>query len=234
MASATTREYLNASKSAWVELGQLDEELSAYGSAEFQKLFDLHPAERGQVVMFNKNVESPRWHQSFGNTPKYNPSVHDARSYMYAASHAKLCENMPAELLPFLDHFNAREPQGSGKFDQMIVNWFGDENDYLPAHADCMIGLLVQSPIVCITLVGADPAPPSGPIEPRTFLIRPRKGELEAVQRQREIPTRHGCTIRMGGDMQAKFVHQIKKMPQGTRAAPRISITLRKSAVQDM
>jgi hypothetical protein len=67
---------LTKSKSAWIEIAKVPDELCTYAQSNFDTLFQLHPAERGKVIMgqncIHNETESTRWHASYLNTPKWD------------------------------------------------------------------------------------------------------------------------------------------------------------------
>jgi len=197
----STREDL--SDDSWLDVGDLPEHLFVSTDApwEFQQLWDLHPEEHHEIVIYGQPHQTPRWQQAYG------------RDYAFSGGMAKAAE-LPEEFEPYLEWANEL---GYGEFNQFLVNWYADGNHYIGSHADDEGPLRKNSPIVTITLCGEGDA--------RTFRIRNKKTK-EIV---RDVETTNGLVMIMGGRFQQEFKHEIVKVT-GKRAesmAPSISITLR-------
>ncbi|KAG9563613.1 hypothetical protein KCU71_g5120, partial [Aureobasidium melanogenum] len=191
---------------SFVVLDTLPDDLKKYGADAFDTLFNLHPEERGKVQMQNGEVESPRWHKSFLNTPTFDPTLH--YSYMFSGQDdSGIRDPLPDAFLPFLEYVN-RDDAG---YDQVVINWYKDGQDYTAQHSDCEEGMEEGADIVIISLG-----------DERLFKIRPKNSSHAEDLR---IPCPHGSVLTMGGHTQKFFRHGV---PKSTSKDPRISITFRK------
>lgn len=212
---------LTTDGNARIEIDTLPEYLTAYARMHYKSLFSLHPTQRGQVSMFSKNVVSHRWHQSFMNTPKYDARFF-GKSYMFSAANKNESVNapLPFPFEPFLTYMNSLEPK-SNPYNQVVINWYADGNDFIARHSDCTIGMQADSPIAVISLCE------SADDTPRLFQVLPKQSTPNSVYSRVDVTCRHGTIIKMCGNTQETFRHGVPKTRNGVSAS-RISITLRK------
>jgi alkylated DNA repair dioxygenase AlkB len=214
-----TRLNITRSGSAWIMIGQLPDSLKAYGRENFEKLFDLHPKERGKVNMGNKSeireTESPRWHAAYLNTPTWNPSLET--SYMFsgidkAKSPTRI--ELPEMFRPFYDHMNTL-----GKYNQVVANWYKDGSDFIAFHSDYSYGTPKDTDVAILSLYSSDE-------DYRIFSIRAKQNETlpDAVFNRIDIKVHHGSILFMHGDTQEKFRHGVPKMESSSK---RVSLTFR-------
>lgn len=212
--------YLTKSKSAWITITWLSDELINYSQNQYQSLFNLHPNERGKVVLHEDEVQSSRWHKSYLNTP-IRKAIHAKKSYMYAGK--ELIDNdlsLPNLFQPFLNFINKTER--IDQYNQVIVNWYLNGQDYIAAHSDCQIDMKPNAGISIITLCEKEE-------HFRELRFTPKKingTENDAIYNHVKIATIHGSIITMHGDTQSKFRHKIPKALNIDTS--RISITFRK------
>lgn len=187
-------------KSSWVDYCVLPKNL-ILDESDFKTIWDLHPDEHLNVKIYGKLIPVPRWQQSYG------------RNYEFSGIVAKGIE-FPDELKPYIDFANSIGYPGT--FNSALVNWYQDGNHYIGSHADGINKLVVDSPIITITLCL--------PGEPRIFRIRNSQKVIV-----KDIPTTNGLIITMGGKFQRELKHEIVKMcgKKAKKAGARISITLR-------
>jgi alkylated DNA repair dioxygenase AlkB len=211
--------YLSESKSCWITIEWLSEELMAYATENYQTLFNIHPLQRGKVVMFNnEECVSPRWHRSYLHQPIRNTDRQ--HSYMYSGSERFEDLSLPIPFQKFLYFLNKRET--SCPYNQMIVNWYETGNDYIAPHSDCEEGILPTTGIAIISLCEDEKAP-------RVLSLRPKKlkdGKNDNLYNRVNIQMNHGCIITMYGDTQKRFKHSIPKALDNSTS--RISLTFRK------
>lgn len=212
--------YLTKSKSAWITITWLSDELINYSQNQYQSLFNLHPIERGKVVMYDEEVQSSRWHKSYLHTPMRN-LIHAKKSYMYAGKNLEDDDfSLPNLFQPFLDFINKTER--NDQYNQVIVNWYLNGQDYIAAHSDCQIDMKPNAEISIITLCEKEE-------HFRELRFTPKKingTENDAIYNHVKIATINGSIITMHGDTQIKFRHKIPKALDIDTS--RISITCRK------
>ena len=218
---------LTKTGTAQIRLSKLSDEMSRFTRENFDKMFEMHPENRGRVLMRNNEVESSRWHQSYLNTPKFKEEVHGERSYMYSGREP-VVQDLPQEFRRVLDYFNELETTGEEKYNQVIVNWYLNGNDYTAAHSDCEIDMVENAPIVIISIQGKTDDHLN-----RTLVVKPqlyfRQQGGDYIHEKYDILMPHGTVVEMCGDMQQKFTHKLPK--ESPEFPPRISITLRKFKV---
>jgi alkylated DNA repair dioxygenase AlkB len=203
---------------SYITMSTLPSDLTLYATNTFTTLFNHHPTSRGKVQMPTGEHESPRWHKSYLNTPSPNPTSH--YSYMFSGHNdTSNRDQLPSAFLPFLDYVN-RE---GGGYNQVVVNWYKDGQDYTPQHSDCEDGMEEGADIVVISLG-----------DERLFKIRPKNLKREEVDGDMGVVAKgegldvacpHGSVLTMGGQTQKFFRHGV---PKSASEAPRISITFRK------
>lgn len=211
--------YLTKSKSAWIRISWISDDLIHFAKNYYSQLFDLRPTERGKVILYDKEVKTHRWNKSYLQTPLYS-NLHLKRSYMYAGKDFNNDTSLPVLLQPFLDFINQEEKHD--KYNQMIANWYADGNDFIAAHSDCEINMKQDAGIAILTLCEEDN-------DARELIFTSKKtndNENDFIYRQLKIITLNGCIITMHGDTQKKFKHKIPKALH--IKSSRMSLTFRK------
>ena len=208
--------YLTKNKSSWITISHLPEELSIYTQNNFNILFNLHPTTRGKIIMFDKEVDSSRWHQSYLKTPKYDPNR--KCSYMFSGieNNEYINTPLPEEFTKYYNFMKNIDP----KYNQVVGNWYENKEDHIAFHSDCELGMINNAVVSILSFNESDMS-----IETeRTLIIRPKiykKGLASDVF----IKLRHGSIITMGGDIQKEFVHGILKEKEDK--SRRISLSFR-------
>lgn len=204
---------LNLFKS-FLKIDFLPESLSKYSAVNFGLLFSAHPEERGKVLVYNKDETNPkwttlncnRWSASFGKTPKKDDNV--LKSYMFEENSNR---ELPVDFLPFDAHFKKLDKANN----QIIVNWYGDNTDYIAMHSDCEAGMIPNHTISMVNLYE------DGNNEnPRTFTVQNKK-TLETI----DVVLEHGMVITMGGEMQKHYRHGVSTLEK--ECPKRISVSFR-------
>jgi alkylated DNA repair dioxygenase AlkB len=213
-----TKIYLSESESSWLTIEWLSEELMTYATENYQSLFEIHPLERGKVIMNNEEIVSPRWHRSYLHQPELG-STHKS-SYMYSGIEGFEDLALPTPFQKFLDFLNQKEPLN--KYNQVIANWYADGTDYIAKHSDCQKGMVPNADIKNITLCEDERFPRELKITPK----KSKNGINDNLFAQVRIQLKHGCIITMHGDTQNKFRHGVPKALDNHTS--RISLTFRK------
>lgn len=211
--------YLTKSKSAWLTIEWLSEELIEYTKDQYQKLFQLRPIERGKVVIHDQETQSSRWHRSYLNTPLHNAN-YENRSYMYSGKDPSDDASLPELFQPYLDFSNKEKCED--EYNQVIINWYLNGNDYIAAHSDCQMHMKPNAGIALITLCEKEE-------DFRELQFTPKKTSLtenDFIYNRLKISALNGSIITMYGDTQNKFRHKVPKSAHINTS--RISITLRK------
>ncbi len=185
------REYLT--KNSWLDVFYLPDDLCN----DFNKLWELHPQEPAEVMMYGKLIKTPRYQQSY------------LKNYNFSGVEHKSLQ-LPEEFKTYLDYINNLK---YGNFDQVLVNWYADGSKYIGTHSDDERSLIQDSPIITISLG-----------EERKFRIRDRNGKII-----KDVMTKNGLVLVMGGKFQKEFKHEIVKIggKKGELTDSRVSITFR-------
>lgn len=192
LANAPHEEVVNFTRTqltpnSWIDAGQLPVKLYP----DFNALWALHPEKRDQFM----GNPVPRWIQSYGVPYTFSGKVHNALP-------------IPEILHPIHEWV---DNLGLGKFNQVLVNWYKDQNDSISAHSDNEGPLLKNSPIVSVSF-GAN----------RTFAIQNK----ETKGKKMRIKMPDGTVLIMGGAMQSEYTHEVPKEPKEV-LGPRINLTFR-------
>lgn len=146
---------LTHDNSAWITTENLPNTLSQYTSVNFNKMFDTHDESRGRVLVFNKDRLNPRWNEiecsrwckSYLNTPKFDNSV--MKNYMFSGLNIEnINDELPTIFEPLYNHMKKLD----GRYNQVVVNYYGDNNDYIPQHSDCEAGMVDNHKIAVMNL----------------------------------------------------------------------------------
>lgn len=215
----------------WIEIGNLglEAEQSRY---LFEKIWASRPEDDQTVMMAGKKVVIPRKQRAYLN------------SYKFSGSEAKAHLSTP-EIDYFLQIANSL---GYGSFNQILVNWYADGNEYIGPHADNTKPLQEDLPsdgkkdggytrkgahgeytIVTITL--CPPEPPHRIFRVTSILTGKNTGKQTGKKGQiwkKDYECHDGTVLVMRGNFQSHFKHQIPKGSKKIDYPPRISLTFRK------
>ncbi len=190
----------NLDSSSWIDKGILPPVLSA---ENFDDIWNMHPSEHGQVMIYGKIMNTPRWQKSYGFDYSFSGMNHEA-------------DAIPYNMQPFMDWANSLGYPGS--FNQMLINWYQDGSHYIGSHSDDETQLIRNSCIISVSL-GTE----------RLFRIRDKK--FKSVVEN--ISLTHGDVVVMGGKMQKRYKHEIVKVSgkKGKSVGRRINLTFRQFRV---
>lgn len=196
---ASHKETENLTRTSSLDTMILPKELIP-NATQFKSLWDLHPEEHAEVMIYGRLTPIPRWQRSYGKDYKFSGVV--SKGFP-----------LPDLIKPYLDYANSL---GYGEFNEVLLNWYNGSH-YIGSHADDEKQLNKNSPIVTITLCL--------PGEPRKFRIRDKKTK-DIVK---DVLTTNGLVLVMCGEFQKEFKHEVVRLTGGSiqKAGDRISITLR-------
>ncbi|MCA1614754.1 MAG: alpha-ketoglutarate-dependent dioxygenase AlkB [Acidobacteria bacterium] len=121
------------------------------GTAAFEELWGMRPAEYHEVLMHGRPVKTPRWQQAYGRDYHYTGRVNRALP-------------IPPVLAPLLAWARAAVDES---LNSLLVNWYdGSLGHYMGRHRDSTSGMIEGSPIVTLSFG-----------EERVFRLRPYRGE---------------------------------------------------------
>lgn len=162
--------------------------------AVFNKLWLLHPAEFPSIFLHSRQVALPRWQQAYG------------RSYFFSGQSSR-AKSVPAILKPYLIWAQQRIDQ---RLNGMLLNWYDSRaGHYIGAHRDSTSGLVIDSPIVMISLGGS-----------RVMRFRPL-----GQSGYKDVEIDNGDVIVMPFSTNKYYKHEIPRFKR--HQDKRISITLR-------
>ena len=169
---------------------------------EYQELWSMRPQKRAHGKIFGKEIDFPRWHATFGQTYKFKGMEEDA----IEITHPYLKKIMKwvrghSEIL-----YGERQ-----NYRQLLVNWYGNGDDYIGAHTDAEPMLKENSAIYSFSFG-----------QERDFVIKSKDKTYRKV-----IKMLHNSVIIMGGEMQKYYKHSVPKRTTKTCNKSRINMTMR-------
>jgi alkylated DNA repair dioxygenase AlkB len=211
---------LTENKSSHVEISFVPKELMEYGVKHFDELFALHPNERHRIISkTGEDYEVFRWQMSYLKTPDYNASEEyfKTHNYMYSGlDTSKNNDDLPNLFAPFYEFAKKQDD----RYNQVVINWYDANNDYIAFHRDCQRKMLKDVPIMVITLSEQ---------QCRDFEIIPFEKNDSSVKPNYsnvKIASRNGSVIKMCGEFQTEFRHGIRQNSTNDLGR-RISISFR-------
>lgn len=197
---------------------ELNDELKEYGRNNFDDLFNIHPKYKGKVQVYNKNPENPEWkdeqchryHKSYLKTPDFDKTVN--KSYMFSGENREeIEEELPKVFKPFLDFMQKKDM----KYNQVVINWYEKENDYMPMHSDWTDGMVNDHKISTLTLAENDD-------NNRKFVVLSKEGGTK-----RTVNLVHGEILTMHDGFQKLFRHGVPALSNNPVENRRISVSFR-------
>lgn len=198
------------------------ENLLSWIDNNFEKIFNLHPIyqnnEKSKILLFNKDIKNPewnelethRWFHSYLNTPEFTKEYN--KSYMFGSLDKKeIKKELPNEISYLFQYAKDIDK----KYNQVVINWYEKENDYIPSHSDWVDGMIPDYNIGFINLYGKND-------KIRNFKVIDKiSGESHS------IPLENGEFIMMCGNFQDEFRHEIEKISDDNSISRRIGISFR-------
>ena len=217
---------LNESGSSYILIDFISDNLQLINTELFGSMWDLHPEQKHKIIMYEKEVEVNRYSKSYLNT--WTDLTHTkSSSYMYSG-YDTLSNNdkLPEIFKPYYEFMKNID----NKYNQIIVNWYENENDYIAPHADCQKGMIENSKIAILTLNECF-------IENIRYLeITPKykkyQYDNEPLANMFKIKLDHGSIITMCGTIQDNFLHEIKK--ENKKIGKRISLSFRQMKMNNI
>lgn len=178
-----------------------------------EALYQLRPAELGEIKIMGKLIKTPRYQQAYGRPYTFSGVAHPALS-------------IPPVLQRFVDFANrACEPMlmrdyAGRQFNMILANWYTDGNHYIGWHSDDEKELYLNQrgeTLVFSISFG----------QQRRFLLKEKqkKGEKTKVKAVTLELSDSSCIV-MGGRCQREFKHSVPKEPSKAMGK-RLNLTLR-------
>ncbi len=169
---------------------------------QFTELWELHPQQRDQIMMFGRLVAIPRYQKLYGNNVEYRYSGKNLVS-----------DNIENEVMQTALHWLS-SIEKFHRFNGMLVNWYSDGKHYMGPHSDDERDLTSGASIYSFSF-GAE----------RTFRIINK-----LTHEKTDIQLKHGSLLIMGGAMQQEFKHSLPSSAKCK--ARRINFTIRSFTTQ--
>ena len=193
---------------------------SPYLTSEvFEEIWEMHPKERGTGKIFGKEVVFPRWQESYGKPYYFTGKLHECKpvdSHPYLVTILayvnSLYKGIQKTGYPTLLGGEGKK-DGRVEYNQILINWYNDGNDYIGPHSDDESQLVKGSSVYSFSFG-----------EERDFYVRHKTNKEYKL----DLKMKDNTLVVMGGDMQKHFKHSVpkrvgKKNPLGRR----INITMR-------
>jgi alkylated DNA repair dioxygenase AlkB len=215
---------LNESGTAYISIDHLPEALLA--QIDFDGIYALHPEEKHKIIMYENEVPVHRYSKSYLNTPcELSHTV--TRSYMYSGLNTdENTDPLPDLLTPIYDHMKRIDP----KYNQVICNWYDNDQDYIAPHSDCQRQMISAARVALVSLYEPIFSGESGDNNYRILELTPKAGTRSLVDKF-VIRLNHGSIVTMCGATQDEFVHGIPIHP--TPCGRRISVSFRQMRDSD-
>jgi len=205
----SVRHPLNEKGTSWVDTFQLPGPMQL-SSRAFDRLWDSHPVEFGEIKIMGKTVKTPRWQQSYGIAYQFSGMLHKALP-------------IPPEIQIYLDYANTLvEYLGmfkGAKFNMALVNWYENGNHFIGAHSDSEKQIVknASGEVLVFSLSFG---------QKRELTLKPKK---DVEGKELKIPMPNNSVVVMGGLCQRTHKHAVLKVggQKGKNLGRRINVTLR-------
>ena len=142
----------------------------------------MHPSENQSIILFNKEIDTPRWFQNYGHSYNFSNKKHPSFK-------------IPEILKPFIDYVNICEEDYT--YNGILVNWYENGENYIGPHSDNEKELNFGAPIYCFSL-GAE----------RKFVV---KNKNKNINEKYEYILKNNSLLIMGGECQKYYKHSLPK-----------------------
>lgn len=172
------------------------------------------PKERGQIKLFGRYIDVPRFQKTYFRNYNFSRMDHECEQYDDK-------NHWHQYLMKLVEHCNGvwhMNQESLGAYDDkkslngVLVNWYHDGLSYIGHHSDDESSLVPLSPIFSFSF-GAQ----------RDFHIRPKKNS--EYEKKRNIRLLDGSLIIMAGTLQSTHTHSLPVRKRCTK--PRVNITIR-------
>lgn len=205
-----------------IKIYEARKEILDYILNNFENIFNLHPVnpnnEKSKIMLYNKNINKPdwnelivnRWYNSYLKTPLFNKQY--KKSYMFSGEDKKeILNDIPDIIKPLYECILSID----NRYNQVVINWYEKENDYIALHSDWNDGMIDNYNIGVMSLYGIND-------KIRNFEIVNKKTNEKII-----IELTNGIFIQMCGDFQNEFRHRVPKISDNDIISKRVGISFR-------
>jgi alkylated DNA repair dioxygenase AlkB len=210
---------LNKSGTAYITIEYFQNNIEIVTPITFNEMWKLHPEQKHKIIMFNKEIQVHRYSKSYFKTPTYLSHI-NKKSYMYSGFETSDNNTeLPVLFRPYYNYIKTID----SRFNQIIANWYKNENDYIALHADSEIQMIPNGKISIISIY-----PNDDPTNYRYLKIVPNnnsKKDNSFVNKIVYIRLEPNMIITMCGTTQTEFLHGMMK--EDHKCSQRISLSFR-------
>lgn len=183
---------------------------------QFEELWEQKPEEHGKVRVFGKEFDMPRFCKSYGQNYYFSGKQHSAAPLL------DIDILYDDEYKPFLcvciEFLNEKYAENNWVFNQVLINWYNNNQHYISDHSDDESKFVKGSPIVCFNYCK----------HPRDIVIKRKKSDLKKKKSLKHLMENNTGYVMYGKDFQKNYTHGVpKRVTKERRDERRISITFR-------
>ena len=173
---------IDPTNKSWIKYFPSIPETLSLNKEQFEKLWNLHPKEKGIVKIMGKEIETPRWQQAYG------------QSYAFSGTVNKALPFHPI-ILKYVNWANEQTKNEKGEFNMALLNWYENGDHYIGHHSDDEKQLIRKSSIYCFSF-GAS----------RDFVLKNK-----ITKENTKVELHNNSLIIMGGKCQKTHTHTLPK-----------------------
>ena len=205
---------LNKQGTSYITIDYLTDSLINSGHNNFTELYLLRPWKRHAIIMQKKELEVQRYSKSYLCTPTDLSHISQS-SYMYSGyDTSSNTERLPTQFDKYYEHMKEK----NNKYNQVVVNWYGDGLDHIAQHADCEIEMIPDATIAMISINQNNEKENDYrhmTIAPKTKKNKKKNkiidDNIESNHAEYYIKLHHGMILTMYGKTQKEFTHGIEQ-----------------------
>lgn len=184
---------------------------------DFQTLWQQQPTERGRVVMYGQEIETPRKQQAYEKPYYFSGMTHEPEERYPTPTKVKEIQAWLAGIAQSQDEEGSPFHGYDFQPNEILINWYQNGHDYIGPHSDdeTQLKLVNEQCLVCTTSHG------------NTRKFRFRLKTTNEILATFDLADNTICV--MGGLTQRLLKHEIVRVQgnKGLAIGPRISITYR-------
>lgn len=214
--------HINFTNKSSIKIYNCSENILNYITNNFDDIFELHPTynndQKSKIMLYNKQNDNPywneieinRWYKSYLQTPKFDSQY--KKSYMFSGiSGDEISDELPELIKPIYNEIYNFD----NNYNQIVVNWYENENDYIELHSDWTDNMIDNYNIGILNMYSKNHSP-------RILNIENKK-----TNEKYSIELLNGQLIQMCGEFQNEFRHGIPKLSNNNIESKRIGISFR-------